>query len=128
MKIKILPSFLIIIFFIIFFIFYKGLKNSNIYTPEVNIKENIPSFKAKFLNSTNEIKSEDIFINNNFYLINIWASWCVPCKEEHPFLMELSRDKNIEIIGLNYKDNNQIQPQLSVVLCFPTHFFSFQYN
>ena len=107
MKIKIYPIFLIIIFLIIFFVFYKGLKNSNIYTPEVNIKENIPSFKAKFLNSTQEIKSEDIFINNNFYLINIWASWCVPCKEEHPFLMELSRDKNIEIIGLNYKDNNK---------------------
>ncbi len=107
MKIKILPLFLIIIFFVIFFIFYKGLKNSNIYTPNLSIKKNIPSFKAKLLNSSNEIKSEDIFSNDNFYLINIWASWCIPCREEHPFLMELSRNENIEIIGLNYKDNIQ---------------------
>ena len=39
--------------------------------------------------------------------MNIWSSWCVPCKSEHPFLMVLSNQKNIEIIGLNYKDNNQ---------------------
>ena len=107
MKIKILPTFLIIIFIIIFIIFYKGLKNSNIYTPNLNIKKNIPSFNAKLLNTSNEIKSADIFKNDNFYLVNIWASWCVPCREEHPYLMELSRDKNVEIIGLNYKDDIQ---------------------
>ena len=37
--------------------------------------------------------------------MNIWASWCVPCRDEHPFLMNLSNQKNIEIIGLNYKDD-----------------------
>ena len=39
--------------------------------------------------------------------MNIWASWCVPCRDEHPFLMNLSDEKNIKIIGLNYKDNNE---------------------
>ena len=39
--------------------------------------------------------------------MNIWASWCVPCRDEHPFLLNLSKLDNIEIIGLNYKDNNQ---------------------
>jgi cytochrome c biogenesis protein CcmG/thiol:disulfide interchange protein DsbE len=37
--------------------------------------------------------------------MNIWASWCVPCKEEHPILINLANQKEIEIIGLNYKDN-----------------------
>jgi cytochrome c biogenesis protein CcmG/thiol:disulfide interchange protein DsbE len=37
-------------------------------------------------------------------LVNVWASWCAPCRVEHPFLMELSKDKRIEIAGLNYKD------------------------
>ena len=46
MKIKIFPIVLIIIFLIIFFIFYKGLQNSNIYTPKNNIKKNIPSFES----------------------------------------------------------------------------------
>ncbi len=107
MKIKIFPLFLVIIFLVIFIIFYKGLKHSNIYVPETDIKKNIPSFKAKILNSDNIIYSNKIFKEEKFYLMNIWASWCVPCKEEHIFLMDLSKKKNLEIIGLNYKDNDQ---------------------
>jgi len=38
--------------------------------------------------------------------MNIWSSWCMPCRDEHPFLMSLSEQKNLEIIGLNYKDTN----------------------
>ena len=37
-------------------------------------------------------------------MLNIWASWCVPCKEEHKYLMDLSKKENIKIIGQNYKD------------------------
>ena len=51
--------------------------------------------------------SDKIFQKNKYYLVNIWASWCVPCREEHIFLMNLSNQKNIEIIGLNYKDNKK---------------------
>ena len=103
MKNKFFLASTIIIFIFIFFIFYKGLQNSNIYTPNTNIKKNVPLFKAKVFDSSNIIKSEDIFNNNNFYLFNVWASWCIPCKDEHPFLMKLS--ENIKLIGLNYKDS-----------------------
>ncbi len=105
MKIKILPFFLTISFVIIFFIFYKGLKNSNIYIPEKNNQIDIPSFKVKIFDSNNEVNSNKIFHNKKYYLLNIWASWCVPCRDEHPFLDNLKDLKNIEIIGLNYKDN-----------------------
>jgi cytochrome c biogenesis protein CcmG/thiol:disulfide interchange protein DsbE len=37
-------------------------------------------------------------------LVNVWASWCAPCREEHPLLLDLSRDKRFSIAGLNYKD------------------------
>ena len=107
MKTKIFPIFLIIIFFIIFFIFYKGLQNSNIYTPNVNSKKNIPIFETQIFNTSDEIKSDEIFKKDKFYIVNIWASWCVPCREEHSLLISLSNQKNIEIIGLNYKDNYQ---------------------
>tara|TARA_B100001057_G_scaffold160927_1_gene161539 strand:+ start:1889 stop:2407 length:519 start_codon:yes stop_codon:yes gene_type:complete len=105
MKIKIFPLFLIIVFLLIFFIFYKGLQNSNIYTPKATIEKDIPFFKKKIFDSENEISSDEIFKSKKFYLINIWASWCTPCRNEHPFLMNLSRDDKIEIIGFNYKDD-----------------------
>lgn len=37
-------------------------------------------------------------------IINIWASWCAPCRQEHPILVELSKDDRFQIIGINYKD------------------------
>ncbi len=38
------------------------------------------------------------------WLLNVWASWCVSCREEHPLLVELGKAKIVPIIGLNYKD------------------------
>ena len=40
------------------------------------------------------------------WLLNVWASWCVSCREEHPLLNELAKQNTIPIIGLNYKDKN----------------------
>lgn len=37
-------------------------------------------------------------------LVNVWASWCVPCQDEAPLLMKLSQDKRIRLVGINYKD------------------------
>src|SRR5215831_2379684 len=37
-------------------------------------------------------------------LVNVWASWCVPCHDEAPFLDQLSKDKRIQLVGINYKD------------------------
>ena len=106
MKTKLIPSALIIIFCIIFLIFYKGLQNSNVYVPKNNIEIDIPAFNAKLFDTDEEILSEEIFKTNEFYFMNIWSSWCIPCREEHQFLINLGSQENIEIIGLNYKDKN----------------------
>ena len=37
-------------------------------------------------------------------LVNVWASWCVPCHDEAPLLTELAKDKRLQMIGINYKD------------------------
>ena len=105
MKTKIFPLFLIFTFSIIFFVFYKSLQNTNIYTPEIKSEIKIPNFDAKDFFSKDKINSDQIFIGSDYYLLNIWASWCVPCKEEHKYLMNLSKKENIKIIGQNYKDN-----------------------
>mgnify|MGYP006115942025 CR=1 FL=1 len=88
-----------------FIIFYKGLNNSNTYTPKITDKKNIPIFKAKDFNSNAYLNSEKIFEEDIFYIINIWASWCVPCRTEHPLLMKLSKNQSVKLVGLNYKDN-----------------------
>tara|TARA_B100000780_G_scaffold43451_1_gene26932 strand:+ start:78 stop:599 length:522 start_codon:yes stop_codon:yes gene_type:complete len=98
--------FIIIIFLIFCFgIFYKGLDKSNTYAPEIKDKKNITIFEAKDFNSGVYLNSEEIFKEDTFYIVNIWASWCVPCRKEHPLLMELSKNQSVKLIGLNYKDN-----------------------
>ena len=97
----ILISFLIFVFLI----FYKSLDKSTLYEPKREI-ENIPKFTAKFLFENIEISTEKIFNQDKFYLLNIWASWCLPCRKEHSLLMSLSKNDELEIIGLNYKDSN----------------------
>ena len=105
MKVKIFQILIVIIFSIIFFIFYKGLQNSNIYIPKSEFKKDIPNFKVEIFNSSKKINSEEVFKKDKFYLMNIWASWCIPCRDEHLYLMNLSNQKIIEVVGLNYKDN-----------------------
>ena len=107
MKSKFFSIILFVFFTTVFFIFYKGLQNSNIYVPENDIEKKIPIFEVKKFASDNLINSNQIFLSNKFYLLNIWSSWCVPCREEHIFLKNLSTEKDLNLIGLNYKDNNE---------------------
>lgn len=103
MRIKIVYLLVVIFFIFVFIIFYRGLSNSNLYTPNTDIK-NIPEFLSKTLLKKETVNSKNIFNQNKFYLLNIWASWCLPCRDEHPLLINLSNNNKIEIIGLNYKD------------------------
>ena len=105
MKNKTLPFLLIIVFGIIFSIFYKGMEDSKIYTPDVNVKKKIPVFNTKDFFSGKNLKSSSIFELDKIYLLNIWSSWCVPCRQEHSFLMSLNSDNKVNIVGMNYKDN-----------------------
>ena len=98
--------FIIVIFFCFcFIILYKGLDNSNTYAPEIKDKKSVPIFEAKYFNSNIYVNSEKIFEENIFYIVNIWASWCAPCRTEHPILMRLSKNQAIKLVGLNYRDN-----------------------
>ena len=105
MKNKIIYLITTLFLIFIFLILFKGLNKSNLYEPKSEIKVVPEFFAIDFLGR--EINSKNIFDKNNFYLVNIWASWCVPCKAEHPYLMNLSSKNEIEIIGLNYKDKKE---------------------
>jgi len=105
MKNKFLFPIIILSLVFCFVIFYKGLDDSNTYIPQKYVEKKIPFFIAKDLYSQIEISSEKIFEEDKFYILNIWASWCLPCKKEHSILMELASNKEVKLIGLNYKDN-----------------------
>ena len=63
--------------------------------------KNFPSFELNDLNG-DPVNTESL---DGIKLINVWASWCITCLVEHPFLTKLA-EKNIQIIGLNYKDSD----------------------
>ena len=107
MKNKILPISIIFVFVVIFIIFYQGLQNTNIYTPDSKTNFEIPSVSVKLFNSDEIINTLEIFNSDKFYLLNIWSSWCVPCKQEHSILMKLMQNDNLKVIGLNYKDTKK---------------------
>ncbi len=103
MKKKILSILLISTLIFAFIIFYKSLNTTNFYKPKTEIK-NIPQFFALSFYSNKKINSKKIFNEDKYYLLNIWASWCVPCRDEHSILIDLTKNKKIDVIGLNYKD------------------------
>ena len=105
MKKKTLLIIITIFVLFCFVVLLKGLSNSNTYVPDTKIGKQFLSFKAKKLFNNEEVISDELFFENKIYLLNIWASWCVPCRIEHPNLMQLSSNPSIRIIGLNYKDD-----------------------
>ena len=88
-----------------FFILLKGLDKSNIYSPEIKESNVDFNFKAKYLFSEEEVFINELLNNEGMSLINIWASWCLPCKDEHAYLLKLKSLNKLNIIGINYKDN-----------------------
>ena len=95
------------LFFFFFIVLFEGLKNPNVYIPELQEEKNLSKFEAIDFYSNKKISSLEIFNDNKFYLINIWASWCLPCRQEHDYLIKLKEQNLIRLIGINYKDDSE---------------------
>ena len=105
MKIK---SSFIIIFLIIAFIliiFFKSLFENTNYIPKKTSK--IENISIEEFYSGNKFKLKELFDNENYIIINIWASWCLPCRQEHKYIKKISEINNLKMIGLNYKDKQE---------------------
>ncbi len=101
---KITLFLLIIIFSVIFFLMYLGLEKKNSYSPNLTEKSVVENFSSQEILSNKQINFNDLLNINGFTIVNIWASWCLPCRDEHKYLLELRKINNIQLIGLNYKD------------------------
>jgi cytochrome c biogenesis protein CcmG/thiol:disulfide interchange protein DsbE len=71
--------------------------------PSPLLNKPLPTFTLPVLQDPNRrVSSADL--RGRVYLLNVWASWCVSCKDEHVVLMDMARRQLVLIIGLNYKD------------------------
>ena len=84
-------------------VFYVSLNRSSNYDTKSLVGNQLSDIKLKSLQSDRLFINDD-FKNNKYTLINFWASWCAPCRVEHPYLMMLSKNKYIKILGVNFKD------------------------
>ena len=96
--------FIVILIVAIFFVLLLGLKEEKNYSPQPETKKLNNSILLKELYSGKNIFLNDLLLENELNLINIWASWCSPCKAEHPYLINLNERFEINLIGINYKD------------------------
>ena len=74
--------------------------------PSALIGQKAPSLSLPSLEGANTPALTDAAIDGKLTLVNVFASWCVPCRQEHPILTELAKDERLTIVGINYKDRN----------------------
>jgi cytochrome c biogenesis protein CcmG, thiol:disulfide interchange protein DsbE len=83
-----------------------GLKLDPHEVPSPLIGKPAPAFALSRLDDADKtIRREDML--GKVWMLNVWASWCVACREEHPNLVAFARTRQLPIIGLNYKDTRK---------------------
>ena len=100
----------IVIFSVVVFlisVFWMGLKKDNNYNTKNLTGNKIGSFKLPSIYNS-DIISDEALKQNQFTLINFFASWCAPCRLEHKYLIKLAdHNKNFKILGVNFKDKKK---------------------
>ena len=91
------------LFFVLVAFLFKGLDLNPREVPSPLIGKPAPAFALPRLDdATQRIRPEDL--RGQVWLLNVWASWCVPCRQEHPLLMQIAQRRLAPVYGLNYKD------------------------
>ena len=100
---KIIKSIIVLLFIFVLLVFYNSLNRETNYSTDYLVGNKLTNINLKSFDD-NKIYTSEEFQKNRYTLINFWASWCAPCRVEHPYLMQLSKEKNLEILGVNFKD------------------------
>ena len=100
---KIIKSIIVFLFIFVLLVFYNSLNRETNYSTDYLVGNKLTNINLKSFDDNKIYTSED-FKKSRYTLINFWASWCAPCRIEHPYLMQLSKEKNLKILGVNFKD------------------------
>jgi cytochrome c biogenesis protein CcmG, thiol:disulfide interchange protein DsbE len=110
----------IALFLVLAVLFYRGLSGDPAEVPSVLINKPVPDFTlapVAALNlpglATADLKKGEVT------LVNVWASWCVPCRTEHPLLMELAKREDLRVVGIDYKDDPENARRFLITLGIP---------
>ena len=94
------------VFLLLVGFFAVGLKLNPREVPSPLIGKPAPTFVAKALaDPSRQLRKEDLL--GKVWMLNVWASWCGACREEHPLLVAYARAGGVPIYGLNYKDKRE---------------------
>ena len=103
---KQLLIFPLLLFFLILFVFFYLLiidrKPSEL--PSALLGKNVPKFESESLLKNEKFISPKKF-ENQITLVNFFATWCKPCRDEHIYIKRFSNEKTVKVVGINYKDN-----------------------
>jgi len=110
MQKKIIKLFILLLIVFVIGVFFISLNNNSIYDTKGLIGQKITEISLDHFSKNKTITEEDLS-KNNFTLINFWASWCGPCRDEHAMLLKLNNEKNLKLLGVNFKDkkNNALE-------------------
>lgn len=87
-------------------LFWKGLSGDPSTLPSTLINKPVPPFQLAAVDGLNLPGLSDADLRTGkVTVVNIWASWCGPCRQEHPLLMELAKRPDIVLVGINNKDD-----------------------
>ena len=104
-QLLILPSiFFLLILSIFFYLLIIDRNPSEL--PSTLLNKNVPKFETESLLKEKKFVSSDVF-GKEIKLVNFFATWCKPCRDEHNYIKRFSNQEGIEVIGINYKDNSK---------------------
>jgi len=97
---KIIP---LILFLVITVFLFLSLNSNPSKLPSPLLGKTFPSIEGKDFHTDEPVKSTELFADK-MTLVNVWASWCITCRKEHEMIMNIAKNTDLQLIGVNYKD------------------------
>ncbi|WP_295392966.1 DsbE family thiol:disulfide interchange protein [uncultured Thiodictyon sp.] len=93
----------LVVFILLVWLFFKGLGLDPSKVPSPLVDKPLPAFQLESLKDPGKMIGSDL-LKGKVSLVNVWASWCPSCRQEHAELVQIARESGVQVIGFNWKD------------------------